>query len=150
MPSFASRDARMSPMAPMGAQLVSGSESLEPIRLPIQNMQSPSTASSSICRYRGSKMRRGIAPCGKRTESGSNMTPHFSGMVREDMVKGLDRRQCLFKVFEDVVDVFDSDGEANEFGGNSTSELLLSGELGVCGRCRMNREGFGVSNIGKV
>ena len=78
------------------------------------------------------------------------MTPHFSGMVREDMEKELDRCQNLIEVFENVGDVLDADGEANEFGGNSTSELLFAGELGVCCRGRMNREGFGISDIGKV
>ena len=66
------------------------------------------------------------------------------------MEKELDRCQSLFEVFENVVDVFDADGEANEFGGNSTSELLFPGELGVRRCRRMNREGFGVSDIGKV
>jgi hypothetical protein len=49
---------------------------------PTANRQSPSIASSSIRRYRGSKICKGNPPCGNKVQSGKSITPHCSGMLR--------------------------------------------------------------------
>tara|TARA_B110000305_G_scaffold87231_1_gene98343 strand:+ start:4018 stop:4563 length:546 start_codon:yes stop_codon:yes gene_type:complete len=56
----------------------------------------------------------------------------------------------LVEVGEDVVDVLDADGEADEFGLDAAGELLFGGELGVSGGGGMDRERFGVSKVGDV
>jgi len=56
----------------------------------------------------------------------------------------------LIEVGEEVVEVFDTDGKADEFGFDAAGELLLGGELGVCRGGGVNGERFGVAEVGDV
>ena len=56
----------------------------------------------------------------------------------------------LVEVDEDVVDVLDADGEADEFGADAACDLLFGSELGVSGGGGMDGEGFGVAEVGDV
>lgn len=58
--------------------------------------------------------------------------------------------QSLIEIGYNVVDVFDADGEADEFGADAACQLLFSVELGVGGGGRVDGEGFGVAEVGNV
>ena len=58
--------------------------------------------------------------------------------------------KSLIEVGEDVVDVLDAYGEADEFGFDASRELLFCGELGVSCGCWMDRERLGISEVGDV
>ncbi len=60
------------------------------------------------------------------------------------------RRQRLVEVGEDVIDVFDADREADEFGGDSGGALLFLVELGMSGGGRVDRQRFGIADVGEV
>ena len=91
------------------------------------------------------------------------MTPALSGIFKESTCGagwcGISEakrsasgalRKGLVEIGQDVVDVLDADGEADEFWFDAAGELLLGGKLGVGRGGWVNGEGFGVSEIGDV
>lgn len=58
--------------------------------------------------------------------------------------------ESLVEIGEDVVDVFDADGESNQLGRDACRALLVLGELGMSSRGRLDRKGFRVADVGEV
>ena len=56
----------------------------------------------------------------------------------------------MVEIGEDVVDVFDADGESDELGRNAGGKQLLLAELRVGGGRRVDRERLCVADVGEV
>ena len=78
-------------------------------------------------------MVEGVFP-GRQATSGREASDELEGVV-----KGAD----------DVIDVLESDGEADEFGLESGLALILVGELGVGGGGGVDDEALGVADVGE-
>src|SRR5581483_3553984 len=58
--------------------------------------------------------------------------------------------QRLIEIPPQVLDVFETDAEANKIGRNARAELLIRCQLAVGGARRVNGETFGIAHIGKM
>ena len=60
------------------------------------------------------------------------------------------RGECLLQVIDDVIDVFDTDRNSHVFGDDACLLLFFGRQLLVRRTCRMNHQGLGVTDVGKV
>ena len=61
-----------------------------------------------------------------------------------------DTLQRLLQIFNDVLNGFGADGEADEIGGDAGGGLFFGGELLVSGAVGVNDQRFAVAHVGEV
>ena len=73
-----------------------------------------------------------------------SLLPFFRAGVTSDL------RKRLFQRFDNIIDVFNTDGKANEVRRQTTRFLLLFVQLGMGGGRWMKYQAFGIAYIGQV
>lgn len=58
--------------------------------------------------------------------------------------------QCLIDIPQNIVQRFQTNGDANHIRGNPGRALLCFAELSVGGRCGVDHQGFGIAYIGQM